>query len=97
MIAAIAFGALAPACSMTEQMQHAKEDSEKARTEIRRELGVDAFIGYRVFVGTGGRRFDVQVRFAQPPPGIASEVKERVTDIVRRNFREKVTSVTVSM
>jgi hypothetical protein len=95
-IAAVAI-ALAPACSMSEQVQQAKEDSEKARAEIRREFGMDALVSYRVFVGTGGKRLDVQVHFAQPPPGIASKMKDQVTDIVKRTFRDPVTSVVVSM
>ncbi len=89
--------ALAPACSMSEQVQHATEDSVKAKAEIGRAFGVDVSVTYRVFVGTGGKRLDVQVRFAQPPPGSASEVKDRVTEIVKRSFRDPVTSVAVSM
>jgi len=95
-IAAVAL-VLAPACSMGEQVQRAKEDSEKARAEIHRVFGLDALVTYRVFVGAGGKRLDVQVHFAQPPAGNAAQLKDEVTDIVRHTFRDSVTSVSVSL
>jgi len=78
-------------------MAQAREDSEKARTEIRQTFGVDAKIGFQLFNGSSGRRFIVRVQFTSPPPGTASEVKEQVTEIIKRNFREPVTAVSVAL
>lgn len=89
--------ALVLACSSAPQANRAVQDAAKAQAELKRELGVDSSLvyGYMDAPDGGGRRFDVQVRYSQRPEGDPAQVQEKTEAIVKRNFRDPVTSVTV--
>jgi hypothetical protein len=93
--AAAAVAVLAPACSSNERVKQAIEDASTAQAALKKEFGADVSVMYGFSTGTSGRRFDVQVRFAQTPEGDAAKVKERTAAIVKQSFHEPISSVTV--
>jgi hypothetical protein len=68
------------------------EDSKRASTALKSELGLDAQVSFRTVNGHTG----VSVRLATPPSGDAATAKRNITDVVSRSFRTKVERVEVT-
>jgi hypothetical protein len=71
-------------------------DAKRTEADIKSELHVDAQVSFRTFTGTKGKNTSVTVHLMTAPSGDANEVKTKVTDIVNRDFRSHVDSVSVS-
>jgi hypothetical protein len=63
---------------------------------ITAELNVPASVSASSFHGSKGSRLTIRVKLGQIPPGDAQQIKERVTGIVRANFKEQVDVVDVA-
>jgi len=68
------------------------EDSKRATSALKSELGLDAQVSFRVVNG----HTSVAVRLATPPSGDAATAKRTIVDVVNRSFRAKVDRVDVS-
>jgi hypothetical protein len=67
------------------------EDSKRATTALKSELGIDARISFRT---TNGHT-TVAVQLSAPPSGDAAVTKRNITDVVNKNFRAKVERVDI--
>lgn len=71
------------------------EDAQQTKNAIKNELNVDSDVRCNELSGIGGAKLFVSVRLSQPPPEDGVQFKNRVTDIVNRNFRSHVDRVTI--
>jgi hypothetical protein len=74
------------------QLKEGLEDSQRATSALKSELGLDAQISFRTMNG----HTSVGVRLAAPPAGDAATAKAQITDVVNRSFRTKIEHVDVS-
>jgi hypothetical protein len=88
---------LVPACSSKPQVTPGLEDAARAKAELKKQLGLNSSLmyGYTQAEDGGPKRLDVQVRYSQRPEGDLAQVREKTEEIVRKNFHDPVTSVTV--
>jgi hypothetical protein len=82
-------------CTSCEVYRHNMDDEKTAETAINKELGVTCHIGFSELVTSRGTQLRVVVSLDSPPPGTATEVRDRVTTIVSHAFRAPVDSVDV--
>jgi len=68
------------------------EDSKRATSALKSELGLDAQVSFRTMNG----HTSVGVRLTTPPQGDAGVAKRNITDVVTRSFRAKVERVDIS-
>jgi hypothetical protein len=68
------------------------EDSKRATSALKSELGLDAQVSFKTVNG----HTSVGVRLATPPAGDAAAAKRSITEVVTRSFRTKVERVDVS-
>ncbi len=80
-------------CSAIQEMM---EDAKKAKAAIESELGGEVDVGTE---SIDGKITLVTVHFLKPP-GVEmnlAQLKQRVTEIVEKNFRSNVQKVAISM
>src|SRR4051812_39988722 len=68
------------------------EDSRRATSALKSELGLDAGVSFRTVNG----HTSVSVRLATPPSGDAAVAKRNITEVVSRSFRTKIEHVDVT-
>ncbi len=68
------------------------EDSKRATSALKAELGLDAQVSFRTMNG----HTSVGVHLTTPPSGDAATVKRNITDVVNRSFRTRVEQVELS-
>jgi hypothetical protein len=73
-------------------LQDAWQDTKRAKSALKAELGIDANIGVNV---TNGHT-SVAVRLAAAPAGDAAEAKRAIADVVTRACHLKVERVDIS-
>jgi hypothetical protein len=92
-VLAVAVLALSTGLVGCSDIKQVIEDTERARTALKTELGVDSNVHFN---WTNGRHI-VSVRLGSVPAGQSNEVKRKVEDVVRRTFRAKVDRVDVTL
>ena len=85
----LCFGRAIVACS---GMKEDVEDSRKAQTDLRAELGIDSRVDC-VTNFIGRQKLVVTVRLKAAPAGNVAALKGAVTSIVTRDFRTHVDGV----
>jgi hypothetical protein len=73
---------LVAGCGLGSQLKEGMAKSEAVKEDIKKELGVDANVGF--FVRNGNSK--VTITLAQTPPGEARAIKAQVEGIVKRHF-----------
>ena len=78
------------------KMQDYSKDASSASAALEQQLGIRCQIGYRAGWFNGQSRLDVNARCDKPPSGEASEVNQKVKDLIRTAFRDPPSSISVT-